>query len=98
MQNRRKLIIDRLQRHLPKKPRAELVIDIHINTPLRLYCLPLDEIFKSCDIITIVVRKNMDVNEPERLSNIILRHKFNMMSGTMMTVFVRLLHSYFSYC
>lgn len=25
MQNRRKLIIDRLQRHLPKKPRAELV-------------------------------------------------------------------------
>ena len=75
MQNRRKLIIDRLQRHLPKKPRAELVIDIHINTPLRLYCLPLDEIFKSCDIITIVVRKNMDVNEPERLSNITLRHK-----------------------
>jgi hypothetical protein len=66
MQNRRKLIIDRLQRHLPKKPRAELVIDIHINTPLRLYCLPLDKIFKSCDIITIVVIKNMDVNEPER--------------------------------
>ena len=75
MQNRRKLTIDRLQRHLPKKPRAELVIDIHINTSLRFYCLPLDKIFKSRDIITIVVRKDMDVNEPEILSNITLRHK-----------------------
>jgi hypothetical protein len=54
----------------------------------------------------LVVRKDIDLNEHDGLSNITLRHKLRnddsickitspvSMSGTMMTVFVRLLHLY----
>jgi hypothetical protein len=54
-----------------------IVSHVHLHPyPFLLQAVPLLKCMSKCNKEQLVVRKDMDVNEHERLSNITLRHTF----------------------